>query len=216
MFTVGVVAHESRLAHAEQLSDTIQADVFCLDDAAQRLGCERNHKRCWKTLAGHNTDWLLVVEDDAEPVPDFRNQVNQALAVAPAPYVSLYLGTGYPRQWQQRYRETIAKSEADPDICWAITSGWMMHAVAIAIRTQLVPNLLKHLDNSIGVPIDKAIGQHARNTKQPVAYTLPSLVNHADTPTIHVHQDGQPRPPGRRAWTTGTRTTWTSKSIQMG
>lgn len=215
MFSVGVVAHESRLLQAKQLCELVAADVIEVDDPTLRLGCEANHRRVWRSLSEQSSDpWLVVLEDDAQPVDDFRNQLSQALSMAPAPYVSLYLGQGFPRHWQQRFGETIAAATADT--CWAITSGWMLHAVGIAVRAELVPGMLRHLDNAIGVPVDQAIGQHARNTQQHVAYTLPSLVDHADTPTIHVHQDGQPRTPGRKAWQIGTRPQWNANSIQMG
>lgn len=215
MFSVGVVAHESRLLRAKQLSELVAADVIEVDDNSLRLGCEANHRRVWRSLSEQSTQpWLVVLEDDAQPVDDFRDQLSQALSVAPAPYVSLYLGKGFPRHWQQRIGETI--EAATPTTCWATTSGWMLHAVGVAVRADLVPAMLTHLDRALGVPVDQAIGQHARNTNQRVAYTLPSLVDHADIPTIHTHQDGQPRTPGRKAWTAGKRPRWTTTHIQMG
>lgn len=214
MYNVGVVAHESRLPQATQLAERVAAEVLSVDDHNLRLGCEANHRRVWQALAHCGSEWAVVLEDDAQPVDDFRDQLSAALAVAPAPYVSLYLGKGFPRHWQQRIRETV--ETAGPDVCWAVTSGWMLHAVGIAVRTELVPGMLNHLEQVIGVPVDQAIGQHARNTKHQVAYAVPSLVDHADTPTIHVHQDGQPRTPGRKAWTVGKRPQWNSNTIVMG
>lgn len=214
---VGIVAHQTRLDQAKHLFDLVGADVMMIDDDTLRLGCAANHTRTWAALLtdhADNADWLIVLEDDAVPCDDFRHQLASALAVAPAPYVSLYLGRGFPRHWQTRYQETI--DAAGPNTCWATTSGYMLHAVGIAARIDMVPGMLKHLEQTIGVPVDQAIGQHARNTQQPVAYTLPSLVDHADGPTIHIHQDGQDRPPGRTAWTTGTRHTWTNQAIRMG
>jgi hypothetical protein len=215
-FSIGIVAHESRITQAKQLYDTVSADVLMVDDANLRLGAERNHIRTWQSLCADfpTAQWLCILEDDAEPVPDFLTQLTAALSVAPAPFVSLYLGRGFPRQWQPRYRETV--EAATPDTCWATTSGWMMHAVGIAVRTELVPAMLKHLDQMIGHPVDQSIGQHARNIREKVAYTLPSLVDHADGPTIHTHQDGQPRTPGRKAWVVGSRDEWNSKTIEMG
>lgn len=214
-FALGVVAHELRREQAERLAHEVDADVLQMDDGKLQLGAEGNAKRTWASLATFpDTEWSVCIEDDAVPVEGFRDQLAAALAVAPAPYVSLYLGRGFPRQWQKRIGETIAA--ATPETCWAITSGYMLHAVGIAVRSELVPAMLAHLDRAIGVPVDQAIGQHARNTAHQVAYTLPSLVDHADGPTIHIHQDGQPRPPGRTAWTAGTRPQWTDSSIQMG
>jgi GR25 family glycosyltransferase involved in LPS biosynthesis len=213
-FALGIVAHESRITQAKELFDEVRADVMYIDGGTQPLGCGKNHERVWQSLTDHHADWLVTLEDDAVPCPNFRDQLAQALAVSPAPFVSLYLGKGFPRHWQQRFGEII--EAASEHTCWAITSGWMLHAVGIAVRADLVPGMLKHLERAIGVPVDQAIGQHARNTGHKVSYTLPSLVDHADGETIHAHQDGQPREPGRKAWRMGTRPQWNSKTIEMG
>lgn len=172
MFSIGVVAHESRIAQAKQLYDTVSADVIMVDDTHRRLGCEANHRRVWAELATTDTEWAVVLEDDAVPVPNFRDQLTQALNVAPAPYVSLYLGQGFPRQWQHAIRRTLTNTT--PSTCW-ITCGYRHHT----------------------------------------AYTLPSLVDHADGPSVHQHQDGIPRTLPRKAWRTGTRDVWTTKAIEM-
>lgn len=214
LFAIGIVAHQKRIDQAKSLYDEVQADAMEVDGVLRDFGAEKNAQRVWRRLTEHDAEWAICLEDDAVPVEGFRSQLTQALTVAPAPFVSLYLGKGFPRHWQQRYRETLMA--ASEDTCWAITSGWILHAVGIAVRAELVPDMLKHLERSVGVPTDQAIGQHARNTKQKVAYTLPSLVDHADGETIHVHQDGQPRTPGRVAWRVGKRPQWNSKTIEMG
>jgi hypothetical protein len=48
-----------------------------------------------------------------------------------------------------------------------------------------------------------------------VAYTVPSLVDHADGPTLVQHRDSSVREPGRVAWKTGTRRKWDSNSVPL-
>ncbi|WP_201787835.1 hypothetical protein [Klebsiella pneumoniae] len=69
--------------------------------------------------------------------------------------------------------------------------------------------MLNQLPN--GKPIDEAISAWARHQGHTIAYTWPSLIDHADeTPMIATRNDNQPRPPGRVAWQHGTRDTWTT------
>lgn len=50
-------------------------------------------------------------------------------------------------------------------------------------------------------PIDFAIGNAWRKlTGRNVIYTIPSLVDHADGPSVELHADGQPRREVRKAW----------------
>lgn len=162
----------------------------------------------WEALAHRTSDWIVVLEDDAIPVPDFRAQLAQALTAAPTPVVSLYLGRKRPPQWQQRVSAALRRTFAD-DACW-ITANHMLHAVAIAVRADLVPSLLAHRTR---LPWDEHFTTWAQ--RHGVSYTVPSLVDHADTGTLIAHRDGEPRPCGRVAWLCGRRTAWTDKAVTM-
>lgn len=152
----------------------------------------------------------MVIEDDAEPIPGFAEQLHQALPMSPAPIVSLYLGRRRPPQWQNRILAAIAQA-ANTDSPWIISTH-LLHAVGYAIRTDLLPSLLAHHSRH---PIDEHIGDWARRHGHTIAYTVPSLIDHADLPTIIRHRDGQPRRPGRRAWTVGPRTDWNNRAVTM-
>ncbi|UVG34722.1 glycosyltransferase [Mycobacterium phage Rita] len=199
--TIGIVAHTKRAEQAHRLMEIVGAAYMSIDNGA--LGCEANHRKVWQHLTRHNTGWLVVLEDDAIPCNNFRDQLDAALAVAPSPVVSLYLGRERPREYQQR----IAKA-ADTTASW-LTCRRLLHAVGIAIHADLVPNMLNNLPN--GKPIDEAISAWARHQGHTIAYTWPSLIDHADeTPMIDTRNDNQPRLPGRVAWQHGTRDTWTT------
>jgi len=208
LFAIGVVAHTSRHQQAHTLSDTVNADYLSVDDGT--LGCEANHHDVQASLADLPTTWSVVLEDDAEPMPGFIEQLHQALPMSPSPIVSFYLGRRRPPQWQNRILTAIGEA-ANTDSPW-IVSTHLLHAVAYAIRTSLLPSLLAHESTH---PIDEHIGDWARRHGNTVAYTVPSLVDHADLPTIVKHRDGQPRRPGRRAWTVGSRESWSSRAVVM-
>lgn len=206
MTAVAIVAHTARRTAAEHLAHTLQADYVAMDDGT--LGCEANHLRAWDWHQ-HNTttEWSIVLEDDAIPAPDFRDQLAAALAVAPSSIVSLYLGTGNPPHWQPHVRNAIA---AAGDACW-LTSHNLLHAVGVAIRTELLP---MQLDQHM--PIDTAISNWAKRYGHRVAYTLPSLVDHADTtPVITTRHDGRPRTAPRHAHRHGSRDHWTATTAKL-
>lgn len=212
---IGIVAHIDRLYEAEALADTVNADYINVDDGT--LGCNANHKRVWKHLHLHATgEWLIVLEDDAVPVNDFLDQAHAALAQAPTPVVSFYLGRHHipTLDVERDKQQAILKAEA-ADASW-ITSPHLHHAVAVAVRTTYAESMLQHLNGLPDFfPIDEAIGHWARNNGIDISYTWPSLVDHADMPTLFRHHDKLPRPPGRVAYRTGTRSTWTDRAVTM-
>jgi GR25 family glycosyltransferase involved in LPS biosynthesis len=205
---IGVVAHTARRQQAETLARTIAASYVSIDNGT--LGAEANHRKVWETLIGKISDWCVVVEDDALPVPDFRAQLDEALTVSPTPIVSLYLGRERPPHWQTRIEQAIHKAES-VDACF-ITSNYLLHAVATAIRTPLLPSMLLHKTR---LPWDEHLTAWATKHGHRIAYTTPSLVDHADTDTLIAHRDGQPRTPGRVAWQYGQRDNWTTSTIPM-
>jgi GR25 family glycosyltransferase involved in LPS biosynthesis len=206
MYTIGIVAHESRAEQAKALHTLVQADLpLQLDD--DTLGCTANHKRTWAQLAEHNRDWCVVLEDDAQPVPDFTTQLKMALLVAPTDIVSLYLGTGHPRYLQSHIARALTKADHH-QAHWITARPAAVHTVALAIRTPLAQTMLTELSDR---SIDRAIGTWAKQNRHPIAFTVPSLVDHADTPTIN-----RPTPPNpRKAWRTGQHTRWTHNTVSM-
>lgn len=197
---------------AEQLATKVNANQILYDDGT--LGCNINHRHAWQQHAAHPTnDWAVVLEDDAQPVDEFRDQLTAALEVAPTPIVSLYLGTGRPLGgWQPKIRQTILTA-GTVNACW-ISSTHLLHAVAVAIRTPLLPSLLDWLP-IIPKPIDEATSIWAMTHGHMVGYTWPSLVNHADQESLAQHPDGKPRDRVRVAWRTGTRRQWTGRQVTM-
>ena len=211
-FRVGIVAHMQRFLTAEELASRTCATYVAYDDGT--LGCEGNHRRVW---AWHDANtlspWSVVLEDDAVPATSrfrFDTTLAAALNAAPAPIVSLYLGRERPPNWQRRIERAVHQA-VDTDCCW-ITTTRLLHAVGVAVRTELIGDMLDHLDGSVR-PIDQAIGDWAHDRGHTVAYTVPSLVNHRDLPTLVTHADHTPRTAPRTAWTAGDRARWTADRL---
>lgn len=217
---------------AAQLATSVGADLILIDDGT--LGASGNHRRAWAWHSEHTRDgWAVVLEDDAVPVPGFRDQLARALAVAPAPVVSFYLGTDGRDFWQSRIRRALGK--AAKDTCWLVTAGTLLHAVAVAIRADLLaldldspissPHQTLDLDHAnsctpqtldldIAIPPDTAISNWCKKHDHPVAYSLPSLCDHADMPSVITRRgDPHPRNTPRVAHHFGPRTAWTRHAV---
>lgn len=202
---IGIVGHHARRDTAERLAATVDADYLSIDGGT--LGCTANHMHVWQQLARYNSTWSVVLEDDAQPVDNFRDQL-AALDTAPTPIVSLYLGTSRPAAWQIRIRRAI--NEADRVGACYITAPLLLHAVAVAMRTDLIDDMISQLPQ--GKPIDNAISEWAR--KHNICYTWPSLVDHTDGPTLVKHTYNALSQP-RKAWRTAARSTWTSATVAL-
>lgn len=213
---LAIVAHTARAEQAHHLMDTVGAAYMHIDDGT--LGCNKNHVKVWTWLAEHcHTGWATVLEDDAQPIDDFTHQHQQALNAAPAdtPAISWYLGRERPPHWQPNINRALKNATAD-DACW-ITTQPVLHAVAISIRHHHIPAMLTHIGKlPPRMPIDEAITHWLHNNgKMRCLYSVPSLVDHADGETLFRHPDKHPRTPGRKAHLTGTRTTWTPRTVTM-
>lgn len=205
---VAVVTCHQRLIMGTKLARRIDAELLQVDDGR---GPTRNHLAAWRWLTNLTAaDWAVILEDDAQPVPGFRAQLGQALAVAPTDVVSLYLGRGRPETPQPAIANGIARATA-ADAHW-LTGRKVWHAVGLAIRTPLVPAMIDAVEQTPYLPMDNAVSRWAAAAGQRVAYTWPSLVNHADV--ARVVPGPAPTAP-RRAWRTGRREQWQSTNVDL-
>ncbi|AXH69140.1 glycosyltransferase [Mycobacterium phage NiebruSaylor] len=206
MTLIGIVADARRDGAGEMLAAKVQADYLSIDQG--ELGCAQNHAKVWRTLAalseGHSH--CVVLEDDAVPVDGFRDQLDAALEAAPAPIVSLYLGRGYIGD---RYMSGHIARADQLNAHW-LTSPAIMHAVALAVRTDLLPGLVTALPSK-DQAIDRTLSLWARRQGHRVAYTHPSLVDHDDGPSLVSRY----KRAERRAWRVGGRDVWRNKTIAI-
>lgn len=204
-----VVGHQARLAQATDLARSLGA-VVTIDDGTR--GAEVNHLQAWTMTSTVDAEWSAVLEDDAVPVGGFTEQAEAALTVAPTPVVSMYLGRGYPTRWHHRIHAAL--QYADKANAHWITSTHAIHAVAIAMRTELRDDWLDWAPTS-RLPADERLTAWCKTRGHRVAYCTPSLVDHADGPTLARHRDRLPRTKARIAWRTGQRQHWNSTAVEM-
>lgn len=190
------------------------AAYMSIDDGT--LGCERNHHQVWNWLRSNSKEWAIVLEDDAEPVDEFRNQITLALEAAPTPIVSFYLGKHHIQTLDIERDKQQAIARADTADAHWITGRQLLHAVAVAVHRNHLVSMLNHLYSMPAFfPIDEAISHWVNTSGMDVSYTWPSLADHADQPTLFRHHDKLERPPGRVAYRTGTRPQWNDSSVTL-
>ena len=203
--SIGVVADARRAGVGVALAEQVGADWISVDDGT--AGCAQNHAAVWKWHRDNPADWHVVLEDDAVPVDGFRDQLTQALQAAPAPIVSLYLGRGYI---DDRATAAVLTRADLLDTNWLVTQGGIRHAVALAVRADLLPALVDNLPTR-DQAIDRTLSLWARRDGHQVAYSNPSLVDHADGESLVTRY----RRAERRAWRAGTRDAWCDKMMAM-
>jgi hypothetical protein len=216
---IGIVAHTLRMDRACRLAQRVRADFISWDDGDGSVGPRENHLRCWDRLSGIAVggEWCVVLEDDAEPCPNFMTQLSNVIAWCPEHFkvISLYMGRMHPSQWQDRMGQAIALADSQR-ACW-IRSPKCIHAVGLAMRRDDVDAMLGTARTIKGHPrpIDETISQWCYLSNHQVGYCLPSIVNHADIPTLISHPDGIVRQKGRVAWRFGGRERWSTKSVPL-
>src|SRR5690606_23950461 len=151
---VAVVAHPARVAAADQLAAFLGAEVF-LDSAG--LGAWGNHARALAWAAEQDASHVIVVQDDAEPVPRFLELAAGAIERRPVGPIGFYVGRNRPRAAQVeravRTAEQLRASWLDADS--------LLWGVATALPVGDLPALLEWAPSS-ELPYDARVGRWYR------------------------------------------------------
>lgn len=194
MITPVIVAHPARSRQAFDLDDQLGGAYIALDVAGD--GEWANHARALRWGAQQGTTHVLCIEDDALPVPDLLHEADKAVEAWPDGCISLYVGTGRPRR--QAVEIAIARAE-QAGSNW-LQADSLLWGVAFIMPTFDIAPMLAWAENS-SLPTDQRIGAWYRSQGRDVRYTWPSLVNHADIPSLIPNR---PRPEKRVAHRVGT------------
>lgn len=184
-----VVGHHSRIEYAQRLSAMLNAHLL-IDEGEH--GANWNHRRALEWAACQPCR-VVVLEDDAMPVPWFAELVVDWLTRFPDDMLSFYLGTGRPPQYQMQIAERLIvadKTQAD-----YITLPRLIHGVCYSVPPNHINRVLSRWDSS--KPADYAVGDAYGSA---VVYPCYSLVDHADGEPVERHPDSAPRTERRRAW----------------
>ncbi|EKK5425959.1 hypothetical protein PN778_002469 [Enterobacter hormaechei] len=184
-----VVGHHTRTGQAQRLAALLDAHLL-IDDGNH--GANWNHRRALEWSA-EQTCRVVVLEDDAMPVPWFAELVVDWLTRFPDDMLSLYLGTGRPPQYQMQIAERLIiadKTQAD-----YIKLPRLIHGVCYSVPQHHIERVLSRWDSN--KPADYAVGDAYGGA---VVYPCYSLVDHADGEPVERHPDSAPRTERRRAW----------------
>lgn len=184
-----VIGHHSRYKQASRLSGLL-GDVLLIDSGDH--GANWNHRRALEWASWQDCR-VVIIEDDALPIPDFIEQACEWLNRFPESLVSFYLGTGRPPQYQMQIAERLIV--ADKIRADFIMLPRLIHGVCYSVPHQHIDRVLSRWDSS--KPADYAVGDAYGGA---VVYPCYSLVDHADGEPVERHPDSAPRTERRRAW----------------
>jgi GR25 family glycosyltransferase involved in LPS biosynthesis len=106
-----------------------------LDLSPGERGCAASHIQAWRHCLAHCGDEpLLVLEDDAAPMPDFGGILRRALSVLPSDAHILYLGYSQAANWRREISAELVESE----YVWT-TVGYMIWPAAARLLLSKLP-----------------------------------------------------------------------------
>lgn len=218
MLPIAVIAHPDREQMAHKLATQVDGEIIWDTRVEKKLGtllgCAATHLDALKKFASSDADWLAVLEDDAVPVGNFRAHLGAALEYAPSPIVGLYLGTGNPSGEAQRQIRQAVVTAQERNLGW-IMADCLIGSVGYAIETHLLPDIIDFITDRDEEELPLRITRWAQEGNIDICYTMPSLVNHEDAPSIGNPWRG-PYYSGRKAWWHGTRSCWCTGSTRLG
>lgn len=189
------------------LHQEVGADATFVDNGHQ--GEWRNHRRAitWAAQRPGITH-VLVVQDDAVPVPDILLHAHEAASRRPDDLISLYVGTNRPRR-----KDVLDAVQAadDTGASW-LRADSLLWGVAVIYPVEHIEAILESCSRPPALPYDQRVGRWAQQNNRDVWYTWPSLVDHRDTPTVISGRS--PREQPRVAHRTGVPE-WNERSVRI-
>lgn len=131
-------------------------------------------KRAW--LSHKDSDWSIVIQDDAIICDNFYVNVSRAIEKVPTKSaISFYTGTCRPYPKRVSLAAAVCESA---NISW-IRYNTLLWGVCVALPTEAIPGILESV-KYVRLPYDNRIGQFFKMNSLPVYYAMPSLVDHND------------------------------------
>lgn len=186
--TCTIVAHESRAEWAFGLESKLKAQGADVNITWDEVN-DQWHTARRALLEGTESDWHVVLEDDAIIGDHFYHNALQAIYSVPEPtLISFYTGTLKPNA--SRVRRAVFQAHRQ-------NAGWLSFmklnwGVGIAINSKDIVPMLIEVKN-FERPYDQRIGKYYTNHKKTVYYTVPSIVNHRDGTSVNKTATTRPR-----------------------
>lgn len=144
-------------------------------------GCASSHIRAWRHCieqSGGEERPLLVLEDDADPTPDFVKVFSRAWAALPADANLLYLGYSQAAEWRREVSAELVESE----YVWT-TVGYVIWPACARILLSMLP-VDQPVDNWMATLCAdghiKAYCVRPKVIRQADAWNVNSDVSHSD------------------------------------
>lgn len=188
---VGVMAHTSRQDQLTSLLERLEGAhgvELAIDVAPASRDPQQRWEtgaRAWRAAAERGCDWTLVLQDDAVLCDDFVPGFAAALGHLERPaVVSPYMGRGRPASTTVHRATSVADRRGDT---W-IELQALYWGVAVALPTRVVPDMLSWCGPMRRDNYDARIARFALwRMRWTAMYTWPSLVQHADGPSLVSH-----------------------------
>lgn len=130
-------------------------------------GCAASHIKAWRhCLASGTPEPLLVIEDDAAPMPDFAKILKRAMAALPSDAHILYLGYSQAAHWRREVSAELVESE----YVWT-TVGYIVWPAAAELMLSMLP---------INQPVDNWMAQLNASGKLKSYCIRPKLIRQSD------------------------------------
>jgi len=138
-----------------------------LDLSPGERGCAASHILAWrKCLASGSDRPLLVLEDDAAPMPDFGGILRRALAVLPGDAGVLYLGYSQAAGWRRELSAELVEAE----YVWT-TVGYLIWPAAARLLLSKLP---------VSQPVDNFMAQQCASGELKAYCIRPKIIRQSD------------------------------------
>jgi hypothetical protein len=184
-----IMAHRSRADLVEELCAALDRDVPVAWDPNYETS--KDPERRWHTgslawqLAEEDSDWHIVLQDDAMPVPDLLAGLEKGLEYVTEPcVVQPHIGARKPHPG--RVNRLTQKGDRY-GAAW-LTSDYMLWGIAVCMPTGVIPDMLEWSGRQKGRAYDRRIANYFRDRLGwQTWHTWPSLVEHRPGPSLCGH-----------------------------
>lgn len=173
-----IITHPKRLNQAIDLALKLPKGCVKVYVDEQEQGAKWNHFRALQDPPqSPTTTHIIVLEDDALPVPNFDKKALKWVINRPDDFISLYLGTGRPKLWQQKVDYILSTMKNVHHMSF-ISLTALIHAVAYIVPVNQLQRFKQVPETS---QADFALGQA---WGKPIVYPVWSLVDHEDAEPV--------------------------------
>lgn len=138
-----------------------------LDLSPGERGCAASHILAWRQCAASGSDApLLVLEDDAAPMPNFGGILKKALTALPRDAGVLYLGYSQAAHWRREISEEVVEAE----YVWT-TVGYIIWPAAARLLLSKLP---------VNQPVDNFMAQLCATGDLKAYCIRPKIIRQAD------------------------------------